>query len=101
MIPTSTSLIARLVDVLVQYRLPILVVSAVASILAVFPASRLTFNQSIESLYSEDDPHLRDYLASRHWFGGDELVGVVYTDPDLFEPAGLKRVKNLAEELSE
>ena len=100
MIPTSTSLIARLVDVLVRFRLPILVGSAVASLLAVFPASRLTFNQSIESLYGEDDPHLRDYLASRRLFGGDELVGVVYQDPELLEPAGLERVKKLAEDLS-
>jgi predicted RND superfamily exporter protein len=91
----------RLVDVLVRYRLPILIGSALASILAVFPASRLTFNQSIESLYAEEDPHLRDYLASRRWFGGDELVGVVYQDPELFERAGLERMKRLAAELSE
>jgi len=84
----------------VRYRLAILIGSAIASILAVFPAARLTFNKSIESLYSEDDPHLRDYLASRRLFGGDELVGVVYTDPELFEPAGLERVKKLAADLS-
>lgn len=100
MIPSSAPLLARLVDVLVRFRLPILAGSALVSVLAVFPASRLTFNQSIESLYADDDPHLRDYLASRRWFGGDELVGVVYQDPELFESAGLERVENLAAELS-
>src|SRR5579863_9795736 len=100
MIPSSTSFIIRLVDVLVRFRFPILAASAVASLLAIFPASRLTFNQSLESLYADDDPHLRDYLASRRLFGGDELVGVVYRDPELFERAGLDRVAGLAADLS-
>ena len=70
------------------------------SILAVIPANRLSFNETIESMFSDDDPHLVDYLASKRLFGGDELVGVVYQDPQLFEPVGLTRLSNLAEELS-
>jgi predicted RND superfamily exporter protein len=101
MIPSSASVVSRTVGVLVRHRFVVLAVGGLASLLAVFPASQLTFNQSIESLYAEDDPHLRDYLASRRWFGGDELVGVCYTDPELFEPAGLERVNNLATALSE
>jgi predicted RND superfamily exporter protein len=101
MIPSSASLIARAVDVLVRHRFAVLAASLLASLLAVFPASQLSFNQSIESLYADDDPHLQDYLASRRWFGGDELVGVCYTDSELFEPAGLERVNTLATALSE
>src|SRR5262245_1739678 len=100
MMPLSDALLARLVDVLVRRRLPILVISALASLAAVYPATQLTFNQSIESMFSPEDPHLTDYVASRKYFGGDELVGVVYQDPELFAPAGLERVHRLAEELS-
>ena len=84
-----------------RHRFAVLATSLLASLVAVFPASQLSFNQSIESLYADDDPHLQDYLASRRWFGGDELVGVCYTDSELFEPAGLERVNTLATALSE
>ena len=97
---SAASLLARLVDVLIRYRLPILAASALLSIVAVYPASRLTFNETIESMFAEDDSHLTDYLASRKLFGGDELVGVVYCDPQLFEKDGLERVARLAQELS-
>src|SRR5438270_13470395 len=93
--------LARLIDLLVRYRFPILAVAVVASLLSVYPATQLKFNQSIESLYADDDVHLQDFLASKRLFGGDELVGVVYRDPDLFTHRGLARVRQLAEALSE
>src|SRR5258708_1553897 len=92
--------LARLIDLLVRYRFPILAVAVVASLLSVYPATQLKFNQSIESLYADDDVHLQDFLASKRLFGGDELVGVVYRDPDLFSKKGLARVRHLAETLS-
>ncbi len=58
--------------------------SLVLLVLAWFPASRLAFDQSIESLYSPDDPHLLAYLDSRRLFGGDEFVIVAWTEPQLF-----------------
>ena len=97
---SAASLLARLVDVLIRYRLPILAASALLSIVAVYPASRLAFNETIESMFAEDDPHLTDYRASRTLFGGDELIGVVYRDPRLFDAEGLERVASLAQELS-
>src|SRR5260370_5873625 len=100
MIASAASLLARLVDVLIRQHFPILAASALISILAVYPASQLAFNETIESMFAEDDPHLTDYLASRKLFGGDELVGVVYRDPELFKKDGLARVAGLAEELS-
>jgi predicted RND superfamily exporter protein len=100
MISSPALLLARLVDVLVRFRLPILAGSALLSVGAVFPASSLKFNQSIESMFGEDDRHLVDYIASRKYFGGDELVGVVYQDPDLFTREGLERVRALSRELS-
>src|SRR5262245_40102309 len=88
----------RLIDALIRHRLPILLASVAISLLAVFPAARLEFDQSIESLYAADDPHLTNYLESKRLFGGDELVGVVYSDRHLMEPEGLTRAGDLAHE---
>src|SRR6516225_6539286 len=100
MIPSPALLLARVFDILARFRVPILAGSALLSIGAVIPASSLKFNQSIESMFGENDQHLVDYMASRKYFGGDELVGVVYQDPDLFADEGLERVRGLARELS-
>jgi len=66
-----------------------------------FPSARLGFDQSIESLYAEDDPHLRAFLKSKMLFGGDEFAFVAYTDPDLYSPESQERLRNLAKRLAE
>jgi len=71
-----------LVDRLYKLRWILLLVSMVLTGLAIFPASQLSFEQSIESLYSKDDQHLLDYLESKALFGGDEFVFVAYTTPN-------------------
>lgn len=70
------------------------------AIVAVVPASRLKLEESVESFYSPDDPHLLAYLDSKRTFGGDEFVFVAYQDPQLLEPEGLDRVRAFAEQLS-
>ena len=72
-----------LILLLVKYRYVLLVASIAALFLSYFPASRLKLNRSIESLYSEKDPHLQDYRKSKQLFGGDEFVIVAWQDPDL------------------
>ncbi len=72
-------------DWLIRGRYMLLGGALVLTVLAWFPASRLAFDQSIESLYSPDDPHLLAYLDSRRLFGGDEFVIVAWTEPQLFQ----------------
>ena len=62
-----------------------LLVACCLAVAAFIPASRLQFDQSIESLYSTDDPHLAAFRFSRRLFGGDEFVIVAYGVSDLFE----------------
>ncbi|MCH9656395.1 MAG: MMPL family transporter [Planctomycetes bacterium] len=90
-----------LVDRLYNLRWILLLISLIFTGLAVFPASQLSFEQSIESLYAKDDPHLLDYLESKSLFGGDELVFVAYTSPDLLEKEELDKVREFSQELSE
>ncbi|MFN0054000.1 MAG: efflux RND transporter permease subunit [Planctomycetales bacterium] len=100
MTPPHLSLLTRFVNGLIRFRLPLFWGAIGVTLLAIYPATQLTFDQSIETLYAPDDPHLLDYLESKRLFGGDELVGVAYQDEDLLALAGLERVRDLAARLS-
>lgn len=82
------------VNLLYQLRWVLLVVFLVLTGFAYFPASKLTFEQSIESLYAKDDQHLLDYLESKKLFGGDEFVFVAYTVPNLLNQEDTKEAVN-------
>ncbi len=92
--------IDRLVDFLVKRHRLLLLVAVVITVLAIDPSRRLTFDQSIESLYASQNIRLKDYVEGKSWFGGDEFVFVAYTDPELFTDAGQSRVSELAKRLA-
>ncbi len=69
---------------LIGSRYALLAGSLLLIVLGWFPASRVAFDQSIESLYAPDDPHLQAYSESRRLFGGDEFVVVAWSEPHLF-----------------
>lgn len=91
--------IDRLVDFLVRRHRLLLVIAVLLTILAIPPSKRLTFDQSIESLYAAQNVRLQDYVEGKKLFGGDEFVFVAYTDPDVFTDEGLQRVDDLAKKL--
>jgi predicted RND superfamily exporter protein len=93
--------LALLADFLVRYRIGLFVGAVIVSAFAFVEASKLKLDQSIESLYSLNDPHLLDYGESKSLFGGDEFVIVVYDDPELLTPDGLARLRTFAEQLSQ
>ncbi len=76
--------LTRLTDLLIARRGLWLVLALGLTALAWGPASRLTFEQSIESLYSTDNPRLMAWRDSKRLFGGDEFVIIAYSDPNLF-----------------
>jgi predicted RND superfamily exporter protein len=97
-----------LVDCLIRYRLWLLLAVVVLLPISYLAARQLAFDQSIESLYAEDDAHLNNYLVSKSLFGGDEFVIVAYTDPQLFSPEGTTlspegatQIRELSEKLSQ
>jgi predicted RND superfamily exporter protein len=96
-----------LVDFLIRYRLWLLLAVVVLLPLSYLAARHLAFDQSIESLYAEDDEHLTNYIESKSLFGGDEFLIVAYTDPQLFSPEGKNlspegaaRIRELSDQLS-
>jgi uncharacterized protein len=102
--PTSRWLI-RLVDLLLTWRVALLSVTIAIAAAALGPASRLTLDQSIESLYSTENPRLAAWRESKRLFGGDEFVIVAYADSNLFgandqlTKAAGDRIDHLSEKL--
>ena len=91
----------RLAAFLVRRRLELFVLGLAITAIAWFPSARLSFDQSIESLYSADNPHLQAYSRSKKYFGGDEFALVAYTDPKLYDAASQQRLRILADRLAE
>lgn len=88
-------------------RLVLLAVTVALLVPAWFASERLTFDQSIESLYAASDPNLENYLESKRLFGGDEFVIVAWREPQLFQPDSTdltaessERIEAFAETLS-
>jgi predicted RND superfamily exporter protein len=61
-----------------------------------FWGRRVSYEQSINSFFAEDDPYMRVYQQAAKTFGDDNFVFVVYDDPELLTPRGLDRVSELA-----
>ncbi len=97
MTAASPSWLIRLTNLLLDYRRWWLALSILLTAAAWFPASRLQFEQSIESLYAKDNVRLAAWRESKQTFGGDEFVVIAYTDRDLFVP-GEDRLTDAARE---
>jgi len=73
--------------------------AAVALLLAALLARgrHVTYEQSIQSFFAEDDPTVIAYQEASRSFGNDQFVFVAYDDPDTLTPGGIGRVAELAE----
>ena len=85
-----------MVDVLIAWRTPLLVLGIVAAVVASFPARRLQFDRSIENMFAPEDPLLGPYGRLKRAFGGNEIVLAVYRDEELLHPDG-RGIRRLAE----
>ncbi|MFT5091305.1 MAG: putative RND superfamily exporter protein [Porticoccaceae bacterium] len=91
----------------IHWRLAILAVAVVLTFLAWPIAARLSFDESIESLYADDDPHFAAFARSKSHFGGDEFAIVAWEETNLFSedstsvsPDSRGRIEALSKKLS-
>ena len=96
----ATGFVAVVIDLLIQHRNLFLIVGLLFAGLAVVPASHLTLNQSIESLYAPDNPQLKSFQESKSLFGGDDFVMVAWKQKDIFKIRVLKEIHQFAAQLS-
>lgn len=96
---TAPNMNSQLADLLVRYRWPLLAIAIVTWAVAVPLAQRVSFDRSIENMFSPEDPLLVSYQRLKRTFGGNEIVMAVYTDPALFESdaSGLERLTKIRE----
>jgi len=94
----STTAVARLA---VRHRWTLLVAAVALGVAAYVPARGLKFDRTIESLFADSDPALQRFLRLRETFGGNEVVLVVYDDPDVLaaDGSGLRRQAAVGERL--
>jgi len=99
--PTSFS--ERIATWLLAGRWPLLLLAVLAAVVCIFPARNVTFDRSIENMFSPDDPLLPPYLRLKSVFGGNEVVLAVYSDPDLLDESrrGIDRLTKISRELKD
>lgn len=88
-------------EFLIRQRWPLLAISVLLTVAAIWPAGRLDFDRSIENMFAQDDPLLVSYRKLQRTFGGNEIVLAVYTDEALFatDGSGIDRVSQIRERL--
>lgn len=82
--PLADRCVAGLAEFSVRWRLVLLGLAVLATVVSYRPAQSLKLDESIESFFAPTDPLLREYQTSKGHFGGDEFVLVAYspTRPD-------------------
>ncbi|QDT39648.1 efflux RND transporter permease subunit [Stratiformator vulcanicus] len=86
---------------LIRYRIPLLLVAVIATLLAIRPAMQLDFDRTIESLYAPDNPRLLEFQKSRRLFGGDEFVVVAWEQDDALSDESLEQISRFSDTLSQ
>jgi hypothetical protein len=83
----------------IRHRGVLLALGLLSMLAAAVPASQLQLDESIESFYAPTDPHLKDYLDSKRWFGGDEFALIAFDNPEVFQKEALEKLAEFAAEL--
>jgi len=73
--------------------------ATVVGLLAAMAGRELTLDRSIEHMFAPHDPILEPYRRLQRTFGRHEILLAAYPDPEFATPAGLDRVRALAERL--
>lgn len=85
---------------LIKARWTLLAIVVVVTATLTPPARNLTYDQSIESFFSPQNPLLQSYLISRAAYGGDEFLIVGYPESDPTSEESLKEIRQFSERLS-
>ena len=86
----------------IRYRLVLFGIAAIVAMLSNIPASRLSLDRSIDTMFAADDPILASYHKLKRTFGGNDVVLCVYDDPELLneDRSGLKRMTKIGRKLA-
>jgi predicted RND superfamily exporter protein len=87
------------IRLLIAARYAAISVALIALVLLLAFGQRVSYEQSINSFFAENDPLMAAYDKASALFGDDNFVFLVYDDPELFTPLGMDRVGELARDV--
>lgn len=85
-----------------NHRLPLLVLCAVISVLAIWQAFNLPVNASFEKMIPQNQPYIKNYLQNKdqlRGLGNALRVVVETTDDTILEPSYLETLRKLSDDL--
>ena len=85
---------------LVEHRRLLAAVAVLVTVLSVHESRRLEFVRSIDTMFDRADPALVPYRRMLRTFGSSEVVLAAYEDAELFTPAGIARLRSLADTIA-
>lgn len=92
---TSERFFNRMAELVIRFRLPVILVIIVFTVILGSQIQFLTINTSNEGLLRENDPILGIYNEFRHQFGRDDMMAIVIHSKDIFSEIFLTRLKAL------
>ncbi len=93
----SASAFCRIVDWILRFRIPVLVVVLLLTVAFGWRLHRLTFGTSVYNLVIEDLPENDLYREYKKVFGADEIIRIVVRADSVLSPAVFSRLTALSE----
>ncbi|MCS7470218.1 MMPL family transporter [Stieleria sp. ICT_E10.1] len=88
-----------LIQYAIRWRL-VLMALGIVTLAGAYPVStRLTTEQSVSSLFGDQDITLQQYENLKRWFGEDDVLVLMYRDEALPTPGGIERSRRLTEKV--
>ncbi len=91
----------RVTRMVLRHRVTVFCVSLGLSLLMLFPALGLRFNNSNENFYPPGDQTLAYYDEFKERFGSDEFVYILFSADDMLSPGTWKLIGEISEELGD
>ena len=95
------SIFASMTAFVIRFRIPVLLLIVICTILAITQIKTLEIDTSNEGFLHEDDPILTTYNEFRDQFGRDDMTAIAIRSDHVFTVEFLQKLKQLHEELEE
>jgi len=100
-LPVKKSFLNRFVQVVLKFRIPVLLVPFLLLIVSIPGLFRLDVNVNIEDFFVEDDPVLENQKEFCRLFNNNDFIGVLVESDDVFSRESLELIKIVGDRLKE
>ena len=98
----ESKFISKLIDTIINFRIVVICILLLGFIFAAFQIPKIKIDNSLDVWFVENDPVLLDYKYFQKQFGNDEIVAVVFSDPEsILTPENDKLIQSLTSEIEQ